>query len=253
MLKPNPRRFFKFTCNGKYSYSDLERFWPKVDTTPGFGPRGDCWEWRGGYSNSGYGSFRIGGQMAVASRVAWELSYNKLIPDGLLACHHCDNPSCVKGYEHLFLGTNADNIHDMENKGRRMILCGEKHGMSKLTWREVNEIRYKYNNTYISILQLSNIYMVTTTVIKHILNNKLWYDSDYIKTRTHTFVTKFHNTEFKDDAIKFTDILKKINITQKQFCEMVNFSKSLVSNWCTGLKPIPTEIWDVINLRLAEV
>ena len=32
-------------------------------------------------------------------------------------CHHCDNPRCVN-FEHIFVGTQRDNIHDAMAKGR---------------------------------------------------------------------------------------------------------------------------------------
>ena len=49
-------------------------------------------------------------------RIAWEAARGP-IPEGMVVCHHCDNPPCVN-IEHLFLGTQADNLRDMRSKGR---------------------------------------------------------------------------------------------------------------------------------------
>lgn len=88
-----------------------ERFWPKVSKSDG------CWTWTAAINKRwGYGAFREGGKTLRAHRVAWALT-NGPIPDGLFACHHCDNPSCVNP-SHIFLGTCSDNAKDMAAKGR---------------------------------------------------------------------------------------------------------------------------------------
>ena len=97
-----------------YTNGDVEtRFWPKVKK--GLGK--DCWIWLAGKSSAGYGSFRTDAWKHVyAHRLSWELMRGP-IPDGLLVLHHCDNPSCVNP-DHLFLGTNRDNVLDALKKGR---------------------------------------------------------------------------------------------------------------------------------------
>jgi hypothetical protein len=88
-----------------------ERFWAKVRKGDG------CWEWNAA-KRLGYGKFAYEGKVIDAHRLSWLLHFGP-IPEGMLICHRCDNPPCVRP-DHLFLGTRADNTHDMDAKGRRV-------------------------------------------------------------------------------------------------------------------------------------
>lgn len=89
------------------------RFWSKVP----IGAEG-CWEWKAGLSPRGYGQFWDTGTNRGAHRYAYEQVIGP-IPEGLFVCHRCDNPACVRP-DHLFLGTQQDNMSDKQSKGR----CG---------------------------------------------------------------------------------------------------------------------------------
>lgn len=96
----------------RYTPLIVAKFWSRVDI-----PRKDalCWTWTAA-KIKGYGTMNVGGKNCGAHRIAWEL-FNGPIPDGLHACHHCDNPSCVNP-SHIFLGTHQDNMADKQAKGR---------------------------------------------------------------------------------------------------------------------------------------
>lgn len=86
-----------------------DRFWSKVNKTDG------CWVWTGATAR-GYGIILHDGHMWRAPRLSYLWAYGDL-PDGLLVCHACDNPACVRP-DHLFLGTQQDNVDDKMAKGR---------------------------------------------------------------------------------------------------------------------------------------
>lgn len=96
-----------------------------------------CWIWCGGDFSYGYGAFSYNNQNRPAHRISWFL-YRGEIPKGMMVCHRCDQPLCVNP-EHLFLGTQRDNMADKVRKGRQA--RGESHGMSKLTDWEVMQIK----------------------------------------------------------------------------------------------------------------
>ncbi len=90
---------------------------PPMDRLMGKVSIGDsCWEWTGAKESAGYGRIKNAGRTMSAHRVSWEL-HNGPIPAGMLVCHRCDNPPCVRP-SHLFLGTQADNAIDRERKSR---------------------------------------------------------------------------------------------------------------------------------------
>lgn len=122
------------------------RFWGKV--TKGDG----CWEWCGsrkGGRYGGYGTIFYGGKTESAHRVAYQLTYG-VIPDGMVVCHRCDHPPCVRP-DHLFLGTLSDNAQDCVNKGRhrggernaRKTHCpsGHPYEGENIIWRASNNSR----------------------------------------------------------------------------------------------------------------
>ncbi len=113
-----------------------ERFWKYVQKTD------TCWIWIGArLSKNGYGVLgktEQGEDQSIyrnvtTHRFSWELHFG-MIPEGLLVCHHCDNPPCVNP-SHLFLGTDQDNVDDMFRKGR------EPHRNTKLRPADIPPIR----------------------------------------------------------------------------------------------------------------
>lgn len=168
------------------------KFWIKVDKNgpmpnPNNYPeiKTNCWNWIGGKFRGGYGRVHVSRRTNLAHRVAWELVFGE-IPKDLLCLHKCDNPSCVNP-NHLFLGTQQDNINDMKKKGRDPIGIrhgaslhpekmkrGEAHHNSKLTSENVVEIRKIMSQNHKSTLECASKFRVHRKTIQRIVRREIW-------------------------------------------------------------------------------
>jgi len=156
----------------------VARFWAKVDTSAGMD---GCWLWTGALTEAGgYGRFdAVKGQSGRAHRFAYELLVGP-IPDGLLVCHHCDNPPCVNP-SHLFIGTAKDNVADMVRKDRvwrggvpaDRQPRGERHYMARLTEAQVRELRARAGAGEVQAA-LAREYGVADETVSAIMHRRTW-------------------------------------------------------------------------------
>ena len=109
-------------------FRQMQRFWDKVEKLgpipthiPGLG---NCWVWKASKRN-GYGAIKYEGRIESAHRVSLQWHLNRKLVDGEFACHHCDNPACVRP-SHLFVGNSSENMLDCLSKGRITIPHGQK-------------------------------------------------------------------------------------------------------------------------------
>jgi hypothetical protein len=139
-----------------------------------------------------YGRFDCGEEY-LAHRVAY-IFYHGSIPAGMLICHTCDDPRCV-AEEHLWVGTQADNIKDCSKKGRNGVWThpenrprgenhyshtypekvprGERAGKSKLNEKKVRSIR-QLHVIGLSARKIAKLFSVSSVAVDCILNGRAW-------------------------------------------------------------------------------
>jgi hypothetical protein len=107
-------------------------FWKHVDKTAA------CWNWQGFKNPQGYGYFSWQGRNWLTHRLS--LHFAGIDVTGKIACHHCDNPSCVNP-AHLYAGTKQSNSDDARNRNRLWRAAGSTNPNAKLTEQQVLDIK----------------------------------------------------------------------------------------------------------------
>lgn len=104
-----------------------------------------------------------------AHRFSYEHFVGK-IPDEMLVCHKCDNPSCCNP-RHLFLGSQSDNMRDMVAKCRGLV--GAKNPNTKFSEDDILHI-YECIDRGMSRKKIAEIYGVASVTISHIATGRNW-------------------------------------------------------------------------------
>lgn len=152
-----------------------EDFLRQVDQSD---PNG-CWVWMAARSikgSNGYGIYRS----IRAHRFVWAI-LNGPIPRGLFVCHHCDNPPCVRP-DHLFLGTQSDNIQDAARKGR---LAGQK-----LSVAQALDIRRRFGA--VSAHELACEFGVSIPTVRGIAYGSYWKHLEIARSKPTPTILKTH-------------------------------------------------------------
>lgn len=144
-----------------------ERFFIRMTKTE------TCWLWTS-YTQHGYGCMKILGKSVRAHRLSYFI-HNGVYDTDLCILHKCDNPLCVNP-DHLFIGTQQDNVKDMHDKKRHKILNpkkGENQWKSKLKKQDILQIRFLLGSV-LTNREIAKKYNVSQSRISDIKNNKAW-------------------------------------------------------------------------------
>lgn len=129
-------------------------------------PFGDCLLWQGMTNHKGYGRISFQSRLYMCHRLSYEINFGK-IPNGLIVCHKCDVRNCINP-EHLFLGTDKDNVVDKFQKGRENY---------KLNQNLADQIRKEYATEKCSYPKLAAKYAVNEATIRRVVIKQNWNHS----------------------------------------------------------------------------
>ncbi len=145
-----------------------EDVWERIDKKSDI----ECWPYIGTLTGKGYGQISIKLKRYRSHRLVYEEIYGD-IPEGMLVCHSCNNPSCCNP-NHLYLDTPKGNSDYMVKQKRQSI--GEDRPLHKLTMNQAVKIRELFLTGNYSKNELGRMFNVSQKTIINIVQNKIWKD-----------------------------------------------------------------------------
>jgi hypothetical protein len=158
----NPQHMFLFKSSDEDSKEGIERQLTRLKKRVAINPITHCWEWQGAKTPKGYGLLQNGRTIVYAHRLMWKCVHGEV--ESFHVLHRCDNPCCINP-EHLFLGTNKDNIQDKIGKNRAGY---------KLNIEAIKDIR----TSKCSQKELAEKYGVRIGCIHAVLKRRTWKHVD---------------------------------------------------------------------------
>ncbi len=158
----------------KPTTKEIARFFDKVQITK------HCWLWTAAL-RCGYGHFGFDKGTIVAHRFSYAL-FVRPIESGKQILHRreCGNRNCVNPH-HLYMGTHADNIRDRIIWGKS--LAGEAHGNSKLSEKDVLDIRRIHKDKRSGYKNTANLFGISAAQVGRIVLGRSWTYSTMLNGR----------------------------------------------------------------------
>lgn len=154
-----------------FSAESNARFWAMVDRRD----PDECWEWRGYKDRLGYGRFKVAKVMVIATRYSLGLHMGRKMQADEMACHRCDNPTCVNP-SHLYSGDKWSNMADMVARGRSQRCGGQRVG-SKNPNAKLNEsavLVIRDMGESVPLQEIAEQFGVSVGTISSVISKRKW-------------------------------------------------------------------------------
>ena len=187
-----------------------------------------------------YVTFR--GELYAAHRLSYAWRHG-VDPGELLVCHRCDNPPCCNP-AHLFLGTNADNTKDAQQKGR--LAHGSRSGTAKLTEQQVTQIRRMLSECAYDQQQIANLFNVSVSLVSAIKQGVAWKHiaNTPVRYEPYNRGSRHRNAKLTEDQVsRILQLLVESELDQKEIGAMFNVSQGAIAlisrgeNWKSVTRP----------------
>lgn len=186
-------------------------------------PESGCWIWSGSVGGQqGYGriSLIINGvtKYRYVHRHMYELTYGA-IAEGACVCHKCDVPLCCNP-NHLFVGTQYDNMQDKVKKGRQ--LKGSTHPNSDID----EDIARRILTSPLPKSEIASLYNVSYNIVDKIKEGLTW---THLKSTT----VSSSNITHKLSHAEITQIrtMRKDGATLKELAAKFNVKHTTIWYW----------------------